>query len=388
MHRVTTTWYLAMTKLRSYLCISDVHLGSRSTTANEILDHLTEFFGDFRADSPLASIDVLFIAGDLWDDTLQFSSDVLGLFIPWFHRLMNWAGRNNIKIRIMEGTPRHDRLQGMTVQKIAEPFLDRVDFKYVPLLSIEHIQDLDLNVLYVPDECRPTADAVARDVEALFGEHSLDKVDIAIMHGMFKYQMGKIPMNAKVHDENWYLERVKHYINIGHVHTASQCGRILAQGSFDRLNHGEEEPKGAILIKELSPGEWGHFFIQNPKAKTYKTVQVKGDIDKALKAIDASISKLPHGSYVRIQALATHPIFQGFETLRRRYPLFTFSKKAVAEDEEVVQRDKENLADYIPIVLNRETLTEAIFGEVTVQGELDPNEESKLYQLLEKLHES
>lgn len=376
------------TKLLSYLVLSDIHLGARSTTASEILDHLTEYFGNFSDNTDLAKIDALFIAGDLWDNTVQLASEVVDLFIPWFHRLIRWANRNNISIRIMEGTPFHDRRQGRVISRIVDVSGLEVDFKYVTELSIEYMEKLKKYVLYVPDECRSTSDAIQNDIELLLTEHRLNQVDIAIMHGMFRYQLGFIPMNAHVLDEEWYLARVKEYINIGHIHTASQYNRILAQGSFDRLSHGEEHPKGGILVKQLTEDEWGHFFIENPLAKIYKTVSVKGTVEQALKTIDKSIRKLPHGSYVRIQAISSHPIFQGFETLIKKYPLFTFTKKAMASEDEQPVIKQEISTEYIPVVLNRETISDAVFNEVVSQTPLLPEEEIRLRILLEEFHDA
>ena len=374
------------TKPLEYLVLSDIHLGARSTTADEIIEHLDIFFDRLSDKSALAKIDILFIAGDLWDDTINFSSDVLSLFLPWFHRLLKWCGRNRIKLRILEGTPRHDRQQATTLKKIAELLAIEVDFKYIPELSIEKMEDLDLTVLYVPDECRHTAEIVERDVQSLLDEHQLEQVDIGIMHGMFEHQLGFIPNNSKVHRADWYLQKVKHYINIGHIHTASQYSRILAQGSFDRLGHGEEAAKGAYLIKELPSGEWSHFFLENKHAKLYITIEIKGSIDDALKTIDKRLKTIPGGSYIRIQGLASHPIFQGFETLRNKYPLYTFSKKALVSEEET-KRIEISTSKYIPIVLNEKTLTEALFSEVSQNHSLHPDQEDRLHHLLEALHD-
>lgn len=368
---------------RSYLVLSDIHLGARTTTATEILNHLTTFFDDFSAKSPFCKVKVIFIAGDLWDDTLAFADELFGQFLPWFLRFLRWCSLYGIKLRIMEGTPRHDRKQAATLAKIVDMLHIEIDFKYVSELSIEYIDGLDMSVLYVPDECRHTAAVVERDVEALFTEHNLAQVDIAIMHGMFKYQLGTIPMNSKVHDEEWYLEKVKNYISIGHIHTYSQYSRIVAEGSFDRLAHGEESPKGAVLFQETEAGEWVYFFIENTHAKVYKTITVKGDIESALTTIDKALRKIPFGSYIRIQAPAVHPIFQGFETLRQKYPLFTFSKKATVKDVEKVSIQPVN---YTPIVLSKDTLTEAICEEVAGQSILDVDEYQALRGLLETLH--
>lgn len=374
-------------RLRKYLVISDIHLGCRTTPADYILRNLRAYFGDFRANSQFVDLDAIFIAGDLWDDTLDVGSKAWLDAIPWFGDFVRWCALYKIAIRILKGTPRHDREQCSAVEQLVASFKVDVDFKYISTLSIDRDETLGLSVLYVPDECRPTAEACQRDVEALLDEAGLTKVDIAIMHGMFKFQLGTIPMNVKVHDEAWYLAHVKHYINIGHVHSMQQYLRILGQGSFDRLAHGEEEPKGGMLIEEVSPGEWVHFFIENPGAKIYKTVSVKGSIEDAFAKIDSEIRSLPQGSYVRIKGDSKHPIFQGLDALKQRYPLFTFSSKKVVEDEDEVKQSTEVSAlDYVPIVLNRDTITEALFGEVTLKRELTVNEEQRLYHLLQDLH--
>ena len=75
----------------------------------------------------------------------------------------------------------------------------------------------------------------------------LTKVDYAVMHGQFDYQLPKHITGMPRHDSQKYLDIVKHYIFIGHIHTHSVYDRIIAQGSFDRLTHGQEEPKGYVV---------------------------------------------------------------------------------------------------------------------------------------------
>ena len=36
----------------------------------------------------------------------------------------------------------------------------------------------------------------------------------------------------------------------GHIHTHSQHGKVIYVGSFERLNHGEEEDKGFLFIED------------------------------------------------------------------------------------------------------------------------------------------
>lgn len=368
----------------SYLVLSDIHLGARSTSAKEILDHLTSYFRDFSDDSELAKVDAIFIAGDLWDTTVQFASDVIVDFVPWFRRFLLWASRNGILVRVLEGTPIHDRRQGRTLMELVDMSGVQLDFKYVAALSIEYIAALDLRVLYVPDMCRPTTAVLENDIDLLLKENQLEQVDLAIVHGMFRYQLGNIPINNHVLDEDWFLARVKNYIHIGHIHTHSQHSRIVAQGSFDRLAHGEEEAKGGVLVKQINENEFVHFFIENRQAKTYLTIPITGTAEAALVKINKAVKKLRHGSYVRITGTAKHPLFQNFDLVAKTYPLFTFSKKIVDKETEtaVIQS---TLSDYTPVVLNQETIVQAIALEVEQRNNLSANDRVTLTKLLESL---
>lgn len=368
----------------SYLSISDVHIGHPETSAEEIVRHLDSYFKGFGTECPFNDIDMLFIVGDLWDDSIDFASKTLGVFLPWFDRLLAWAHRREILIFILEGTPRHDRRQSATLMTIIADSPYGSICKYIPSLCIQQIPEHDLTVLYVPDKCRPTAEAVARDVQSLYEEHGIAQVDIAMMHGMFRYQLGTIPMNNQVHDERFYLDRVKNYISIGHVHTYSTYERIVAQGSFDRLTHGQEEAKGAVLFNRIS-GEWSYRFVENTEAKKYVDLEVKGDLDTMMKKIDKLTDNLPHGSSIRLVGDALHPLYQGFATLAVKYPFHTFKTKKAKKDEkkvDVVGSDD----DYKPVVLNRQTVTQAVYEEVALANDLSIEESKRLFELLESNH--
>lgn len=370
----------------SYLAISDVHIGHPKTTAAEIVEHLDDYFHAFGPTCPFNDINMLFIVGDLWDDSIDLASNVLGVFLPWFDRLLSWAKRRDIIIIILEGTPRHDRKQSATLMSIISSSLHKPDCRYVPSLSIQRIEEYDLTVLYVPDKCRPTAEATARDVQTLLDEQGLEKVDIAMMHGMFRYQLGTIPMNNQVHDERFFLDRVKNYISIGHVHTYSTYERIVAQGSFDRLTHGQEEPKGAVLFHRID-GEWSYRFVENTKAKKYVDLAVTGDVDDMMKKISKLTDKLPHGSSIRLVGDPLHPIYQGLSTLAIKYPFYVFETKKAKKDERDAAPIVGDADDYKPVILNRNTITEAVHQEVSLLNDLNIAESTRLHQLLEQHHE-
>ena len=99
--------------------------------------------------------------------------------------------------------------------------------------------------------------------------NGIDKVDFAIMHGSFPHQLPphiKVPM----HDPNRYLSIVKYIVVIGHIHKPSVHERIYTPGSFDRISHGEEEPKDILDLIYLSDDTWNVEFIENVNSKNIK----------------------------------------------------------------------------------------------------------------------
>lgn len=369
---------------KDILTISDVHLGNRNTPSEFILNNLTKFFGDFGIKDNFPDLKVIFFAGDLWDDSIQMSSSTVSGFFHFWSRFTRWCHRKQITVRILEGTPKHDRRQGETIASFTQIVCPELDFRYVNKLSIEHMACIGTSVLYVPDEWRPTADQCYQDVIDLMAEEKLSSVGIGIMHGMFAYQLGTIPMNAKVHKEELYLNLVEHFVSVGHIHTRSQYERIFAQGSFDRIAHGEPLAKGAWYFKANPEKGWTPIFMENKTAKIYETVTVDGDLGKALKKIDKAIKDLPNGSYVRIVAPAGHEVFQAMDGFLAKYPFLYFSRKAgKAEIEAEVVSEAPS---FRVMNLNRQTLNEAIFGEVIARHDLSPEQSKRLNAILEELH--
>lgn len=369
----------------NYLVISDIHLSPR--TSAEIINNLTVFFDDFHPTGQFTRLDILFIAGDLLDNLLEFDDPVVPMILTFWDRLIRYCQLHDIKLRLLKGTPFHDREQLVTLAKMVELSGLKLDFKYINDISIEHIEAFDLHVLYVPDESRPTAEKTQEDVQVELDRCRLAQVDIAIMHGMFKFQLGNIPMNHKVHDEMFYLTRTKGFVSIGHIHTFSQHERILAQGSFDRLAHGQPEPKGGVWIRRNEQGEYQYQFVENKLAKMYVTVEIKGQqLEPALRQIEKVCDKLPPRSHVQVVAKKHHPIFKGLDTLREKYREISFKRKSIDVEKEIAKETGSDLTQYTPMILNRQTLTQAVFEEITRLHDLSPEKSKRLYELLEAQH--
>lgn len=369
-----------------YLVISDIHLcrGTKNPTSN-IIKNLRAYFDNYKDTSKFIDLDIIFIAGDLFDTLTDLSgTDVHDIQI-WASDLMYFCARHKIKLRLLRGTPSHDWEQGAILETVATLIEATVDFKYVNSLSIENIEDLGLNVLYVPDEWTANTDITLQQVKSLLNEKGLIEVDIAIMHGSFEYQMKDIPGKHQVHSEAEYLSIVKYYINVGHIHNFSVCDRIIAQGSFDRLAHGEEGPKGGTLITLDKDNGNSFVFIENTQAKGFITITLRyKDLDKSYKQIDKAVANLKLDDHVRIKANKDHPLYLAFDDLKVQYPMLNFTKTVLTEIDEVKPIAAVDInKTYETISITKENVIDLLMTEINSKYQLSSKQNILMLDLLE-----
>ncbi len=310
--------------------IHDIHLGHKRTLTSDIIARLDTHFS---CDAFFSTIDMVVFAGDVFDGPLIKGSEEAIEIDLWIARVIRLAIKHNVLIRIVEGTPLHDRKQSKHFVATDEMYKKKaqngLDLKYIDKLSIEYIERFDINVLYVPDECNGgKTDKTLLQVYELLAAHHLQQVDFAYMHGCFGYQIEYLPEN-KVHSEKAYAEIVKHLVYIGHVHTRSTKGNIVAAGSFDRLKHNEEEMKGFVRSVFEADGTHRTKFIDNPQAKIYKSIECKSaDVSECLNLLEKQTQGLPMFSAVRVVAASGNPILSSTSVLQKRWPLLQWSTKA------------------------------------------------------------
>lgn len=371
-----------------YLELSDIHLGHARNTTSEIVNNLNSFFHDFKSSSPFVNLDYVFIAGDLFDGLLDLSDSDTYVIMEFLNRLAYFCARHEIALRVLEGTPSHDWKQSYLVKALVNFVSIPLDFKYVDTLFIEYHEKNDLRILYIPDEWTDSAETTYKQVLQLLKDNNITEVDLGIFHGYFTYQCKIGMQTTQAHDPEAYLSIVKHFINIGHIHTFTTYKRIIASGSFDRLSHGEEEPKGAVLctIREDNNDEF--LFIENKSAKIFKTITLKSnDIDQCYLQIEKVLAKIPHNSHIRIKAKKNHPIYSAFEQFKLRYVMYYFSKKSEEEEDEdkyllmtdVLQSD----VAYTPITLTAENIVSSLMTEIRSKHQLTDQQDQLLTSILE-----
>lgn len=361
----------------TYLVMSDVHLGHRVNATSDIVKNILSMLTDLKP-SMIKDLDCIFIAGDLFDGKVSMKSEDAVWIMQFWLTLCKYCTDNKIALRLLEGTPSHDNWQGRVLSKALETKKE-LNFKYIEHLSIECLNGI--NVLYIPDEWNPTTIETQNQVSQLLIEHHLEKADIAIMHGMFKYQSPVEKTHKLCHDEEYYLSIVKTFINIGHIHTYSKYNRIIAQGSVDRLRHNEEEKKGFSIMK-IDGEKLTHFFIENKNAKQFVTVKITSDdLDVCLNKIKEAASKLRNNSCLQIKAKRRHPIFLSIDEIQKLYPLLTITKSN-DDDKENILEVVNSKVEYIPLSITSNNICELIYEEVINNHNAD---ERKSKMLMEEL---
>jgi hypothetical protein len=316
----------------------------------------------------MPELDFLFLAGDVFDQLIEFPSDDSGQILAWVGRLLRFCSDSKIKLRVLEGTPAHDWRQSSIFTSMKTVWLPSVDVRYIDQLSIECDEDTGLTMLYVPDEWSESAACTYAAVEALLLQHQLTQVDIAVMHGQFYYQLPTAAHGPVCHSETAYLNIVRYYISVGHIHTFNVFDRIIPQGSFDRIAHGEEEAKGAVWF-ELDPVTGGRFlFMENTLAQSYLTLSLRqSSLESAVSQISVCVATLRKGSHLRIKAKKDHPIFTSFFSVQQQFPDVVLSKyytdgKPITT--RVLDTALQNTLHTAPMTLTKENLTNILLQRI------------------------
>jgi hypothetical protein len=352
-----------------YAVFSDIHFGHNRNPAYRIARNLMAALPD---DPDTASLDVIFIAGDLFDNLMMFNDEDIFEVKYFINYLLQLCKKHNIKLRVLEGTPLHDRKQSKYVTMENKIGQIGTDLKYIDTIDIEYMEDLGIHVLYIPDEPPGGSGPALQTVKDLLRARGLEQVDIAVMHGLFRFQIEYVDSSI-THDEQEYLKIVKHNISIGHDHTAKsfeQDGHgIYVQGSFDRLGHGYETPKGHMRFKWMPDGTWQIRFIENIHAMRFDTLDCTGmSLEETYAFIGDRIGDLPDHSHVRVKAESNHPVFSSMEVLLRMGPLLHWKKEPVRDKAKAIAPVAETETRYVPIRITPDNLASLILEKIASEG--------------------
>lgn len=349
--------------------VSDIHLGHKRNPTVEIIHNLKQAFPD---NSETAALDILFLAGDVFDQLLSLNEDDIWNIKLWVDHLLRLCKKHNIMLRVLRGTPSHDWEQSEVFTSLNETGQIGCALKYIKELSIEYIEAFDIHVLYIPDEWSDKTETTLELVKELMREKGLQQVDFAIMHGQFEYQLPPI-VKAQKHDSKQYLSLVKYLIFIGHVHTFSHYDRIYAEGSFDRLRHNEEEAKGHLRAQVFPDGTYKVKFVETIHAKKFCTIDCAHlNMEETLIRLKVYIenNEIRDHSYLRIEAEHTHPLFANMEELIRYFPMIHWEKSEKGKEKEELILIDDNTV-YTPITITKENITQLLMDRLNSKP-IDP----------------
>ena len=344
-----------------YLLLSDIHGGHNRTPTDFITSNLRSYFIKYK--KKIENVDIIFISGDTFDRLLAINSPDSIIMYNWLTELVNFCSKHGIKLRILEGTPSHDWKQVKLLYEIINKFNIDVDFKYVENIEIENmvIRDLELSVLYIPDEIKDNAEEIWKEVTKTLEENNMDKVDLIVMHGAFKYQ---IPIKNLdfLHDENRYISITNYLINIGHVHNHSEFDKILCPGSFDRLTFADEnDKKGGWLVRLYEDGNVEKEFLENTTAMVFKTI----DLTKEASQINKILKHIPDYSNIRLLVNKDDSIKELVNELQFKYPNKRFIIKDIdKKDSKEININKDNKKELFKFKINKDNIKNLIIEEI------------------------
>jgi len=360
--------------------LSDCHLLNGRTPTEHILKSFSRLI-PFNEET--AQLDGIIIAGDLFDRNGNLSDDRAVIILKWFRSFFQFCETHSIFIRLLEGTPFHDRRQGRIIEALAACF-SQLNFRYIDTVCVEVIQPHNLSIVYVPDEWKSGPDDAWVDAQLALREKGIEQVDLAVMHGCFPHQVPVVVKGPR-HDPVKWQNIVKHFVLIGHIHVQSQLDKILAAGSTDRIAHNEPKPKGIYRLTLRDNGEDTVEFIENKNAWQYVTLRLEGkSIEEAMKDVRLIVRGLRDGAYIQLKGDPLDPLAQGIAELKRQYPQFNWDFNNDKERKKTTPTDTINQPVFKPITITRDNVLELTKAKLH-QFTDDPVLHSNALSLLEVL---
>ena len=377
-----------MSRLRS-IFISDVHLGNSIGTTG----HIARNLGTVIIDSPaMAEIDIIAFSGDVFDKDIFLSDDETITILMSMRDIIKICKKWDIILLTLLGTPSHDRDQSKHFITLNQDI--GADVRYINCLKIEHIEKFNINILFIPDEWNGENYQTQLEVIELLKRHNLQKVDYVIMHGHMDYQLPK-SLHLPCHDSKFYLSVVNKYISIGHDHMWSMddTGTILAQGSFDRLQHGEEGPKGYWYIdadNSLDKSTDQVIFKINENAAIFKTFDIIGlNKDQVETLLMENVLKHYYDDkniplFFRVKCHKNDPNEELVLSFKKSFPLIKWTTKIVSIKDNVQLISP---VVYIPVPINTNTVLGLMQNRLTYSG-IDQDKIIKALNILNEIKDN
>ena len=295
---------MTMTSTFKITAIGDLHFGNPKLKAEELYAKLFKHLYPELADTQL-----LLLTGDTYDQLTTVNSSANRYVLKFIQDIYIMSHSTGMQIRILHGTYSHDRDQVSIFDNLRLPYtraevVDKLTGE--ELSDFNNNSDMKLRILYVPDNLpykhsSEVMDHIARMYKCL----GWDKADIVLGHGSFDYALNC--GTEHLPECTYTIEQFAPYVKddgliiMGHIHRPSHRANVYYCGSFDRMVHGEEEPKGFYTFTYTS--HWTSKFHVNTDAYKFITIQPEGDdLDTRAHDLLSKIAKaFPDGrGYLRV----------------------------------------------------------------------------------------
>lgn len=334
------------------LWFSDQHTLANNTPTQHVLYNASQFL---TRSHDLSEVDLVVFGGDFYDRLVDAAHPDMRLTQHWIRKFLLECSKHNVIVRVLEGTSSHDREQP---ENFVVQCPKGLDLKWVKELSHERIEALGIDVLYVPDNMGGLSPDVVWDktLEVL-SANNLSEVDYVFFHGAFEYQI-PLKFSKHSHSETRWQTIVKRHLFAGHVHKPSEYGKIRVSGSFDRLNHGEEHPKGGYEFGwgKAPEDSWTKFWENKNAMPYYRVLQhPEDDNETLLDRVNEVIrnKRLIPKSRIQIRGKNGALIKGAAEYLKGTYPDYFFDVDSSGQMDKLISPDTVNDLTYEGVSLTK-----------------------------------
>ena len=354
----------------SLLAISDIHFGCPRINPKGLHEKLRKYLYP-----KIEGSNILFICGDFLDTQLSLNSYAAFEAMDTIREIKEICKKMNCDLRVLRGTLTHDRNQPRHF--INGEDADSTWIRLYETLSVEHHDKTGLDILYIPDNLR--SENIYDDIRNLLESHGLDHVDVMAHHGYFKHMLPEALINKGLPNGCLEYEKIKKFVwgctLNGHVHISSVYNNVISIGSFDRLAHGEEEPKGLYRIDiekntmHLITGEncdvYKFLFIENVDANKFLTINLipydpQESMDRFTQLWIRTSEKLHDNEQLRIRILSNDKsVIEGCaQFAKERYDNVLIDQSSVVRRDQTITNEATDLSE-LPVI-SKENLEELV----------------------------
>jgi len=345
------------------LACSDQHTLHQTTPTHHVLGNMSQFF---YKDNDLSKVDLVLFGGDLMDKLVDAPNPDLLKVKEWFKAFTDYCSKVNTSILLLEGTFYHEWGQPKHLVTVAPTGFD---LRYVDTIKVERYPELDdLTILCIPDNLKAMSpDEIWEAALDVLKQNKLDCVDIILFHQAFHDQL-PTKMRHTTHDQARWESICTYIILSGHIHTPSMVGKRCCMGSFDRISHGEEHPKGGYII-DLDKANQTHnvTFWENKRALPYVTLTVTEDISTEIlvkKLRDFIRDKnLPPFSQIRIKGGPADIVTPVIKIFEKEFSQYGFKAKNIKADEELVEEEVYTDSTYSGVSVTKDNISTLLAKE-------------------------